>query len=120
MNALVLSNLTLGYDKTPAVVDVCAAIPKGSLTALVGPNGAGKSTILKGIIGELHPRSGSIERPVGHHTLAYLPQQAKVDTGTPMAVFDSVAMGLWGHLGIVGRVRAEGREAVADGMRVVG
>ncbi|MEM6848786.1 MAG: metal ABC transporter ATP-binding protein [Pseudomonadota bacterium] len=120
MTALSFNNVTLGYGRTLAVVDVCAVVSAGSLTALVGPNGAGKSTLLKGITGEVRPRSGTIGRPDGHHNIAYLPQQAKVDTGTPMTVFDFVAMGLWRTIGAFDRVGADGRAIVHDALRVVG
>ena len=46
--ALEFQDLTLGYDRHPAVQGLCGTIDKGSLTAIVGPNGAGKSTVLKG------------------------------------------------------------------------
>ncbi|MCB1741314.1 MAG: ATP-binding cassette domain-containing protein, partial [Gammaproteobacteria bacterium] len=42
-----LVDLTLGYDRHPAVHHVHTRIDGGALVALVGPNGAGKSTLLK-------------------------------------------------------------------------
>ena len=53
-----LDNLTLGYDRHPAVHHLSAEIPAGALVAVVGPNGAGKSTLLKGLAGELGMRAG--------------------------------------------------------------
>lgn len=50
-----LDNLTLGYQRHPAVHHIAGAFGAGSLTAIVGPNGAGKSTLLKGIMGLLKP-----------------------------------------------------------------
>ena len=44
-------NLTLGYDRHPAVHHLDGAVQAGSLTAVVGPNGAGKSTLFKGVVG---------------------------------------------------------------------
>jgi zinc/manganese transport system ATP-binding protein len=49
--ALTFENLTLGYDRHPAVHHLQGQVPEGSLLAVVGPNGAGKSTLLKGIAG---------------------------------------------------------------------
>lgn len=44
MNAAVrFQDLTLGYDRHPAVHHLNGAVEDGSLLALVGPNGAGKS-----------------------------------------------------------------------------
>ena len=41
---IALDNLTLVYDRHPAVHHVTAAVEEGDLLAIVGPNGAGKST----------------------------------------------------------------------------
>ena len=55
-------NLTLGYERHPAVHHLDGAVETGALIAVVGPNGAGKSTLFKGIVGALKPLAGSIER----------------------------------------------------------
>jgi zinc/manganese transport system ATP-binding protein len=57
-----LEDLTVAYDRHPAVHHVHGRFPAGSLTAICGPNGAGKSTLLKAIVGVLMPVSGSINR----------------------------------------------------------
>ena len=54
-------DLTLGYDRHPAVHHITGEVERGALVAIVGPNGAGKSTLLKGIIGELKPLGGSLD-----------------------------------------------------------
>ena len=52
MNAqLQFRNLTLGYDRHPAVHHLNGTVAEGALLAVVGPNGAGKSTLFKGIVG---------------------------------------------------------------------
>ena len=62
MTALRFHDLTLGYDRHPAVHHLDGVVEQGSLTAVVGPNGAGKSTLFKAIVGALKPLAGSIER----------------------------------------------------------
>ncbi len=50
-----------GYDDEPSVVTgVNVVVERGQKLALIGPNGAGKSTILKAILGQLGPRSGTV------------------------------------------------------------
>ena len=103
MPAIVLHDLTLGYDRHPAVHHLDATIATGSLTAIVGPNGAGKSTLLKGIVGALRPLEGRIA--LTKSRVAYLPQQAEIDRSFPVSVRDLVAMGLWVEIGAFGRLR---------------
>jgi zinc/manganese transport system ATP-binding protein len=105
MPAIRLNDLTLGYDRHPAVHHLSGGIETGSLTAIVGPNGAGKSTLLKGIAGALAPLSGGIAL-AGGKRLAYLPQSADLDRSFPIHVYDLVAMGLWNRAGIFGRIGA--------------
>jgi zinc/manganese transport system ATP-binding protein len=101
--ALSFHNLTLGYDRHPAVHHLDGAVETGALLAVVGPNGAGKSTLAKGIMGALTPLDGRIERAVADpRAIAYLPQIAEIDRTFPIDVFDVAAMGLWGHRGIFG------------------
>ena len=60
MAAIQLRDLTLGYDRHPAVHHLDGMIAAGELVAVVGPNGAGKSTLLKTLIGLVRPAAGTI------------------------------------------------------------
>lgn len=102
-----LEDVTLGYDRHPAVHHLNVDIPAGALVAVVGPNGAGKSTLLKGVAGELRALGGHIRRSGEPDArIAYLPQRGELDTSFPVSVFEMVAMGLWHEIGAFGRVRA--------------
>lgn len=59
--ALVVSNVTVGYDRTTVLRGVSLEVPAGAVVALLGPNGAGKTTLLKTVSGSLTPTSGSVE-----------------------------------------------------------
>lgn len=116
---LTFSDLTLGYNRHPAVHHLTGLVRKGSLTAVVGGNGSGKSTLMKGIVGLLRPMSGSCTVAAGTR-LAYLPQQSELDRSFPARVIDLVSIGLWPRRGLLGRHRAEDRQAVADALMAVG
>ena len=119
--ALAFQDLTLGYDRHPAVLGLDGEIAAGSLTAIVGPNGAGKSTLLKGVVGALRPFAGRIAfGALTRSDVAYLPQQSDIDRSFPLSVVDLVAMGLWREIGAFGQLRAANRERVADAISAVG
>jgi zinc/manganese transport system ATP-binding protein len=118
---IAFDDLTLGYDRHPAVHHLQGEVMKGDLLAVVGPNGAGKSTLLKGIIGALRPLDGAIRlNGVSRANMAYLPQQAEIDRSFPVAVFDFVAMGLWRKRGAFRGFDAHDREAVGIALASVG
>ena len=124
MAELRFHNLTLGYDRHPAVHHLDGAVKDGALTAIVGPNGAGKSTLFKGIVGELKPLAGAIERNgLDPRDIAYLPQAADIDRSFPIGVYDLVAMGLWrskGSLGGFGRKDHDRIEAAIAAVHLTG
>ena len=113
--ALQFRNLTLGYDRHPAVHHLDGAIETGALMAVVGPNGAGKSTLFKGIVGTLKPLAGGIDRcGLRARDIAYLPQVADIDRTFPISVYDMVAMGLWRDAGLFAGIGKRQRERVRE------
>ena len=113
-------NLTLGYDRHPVVHHLHGHIAPGSLLAVIGPNGGGKSTLLKGILGQLPPLQGAIRLAVDRHSIGYLPQQSRIDRQFPISVREMVAMGLWRHCGLFGRLAHRERHKVEDALARVG
>jgi zinc/manganese transport system ATP-binding protein len=119
--ALEFKNLTLGYDRHPAVHHLNGRVAEGALLAIVGPNGAGKSTLLKGVIGALDPLDGTIDRNgATKKTIAYLPQLAEIDRSFPIDVYDLVAMGLWHEAGLFGGVGAAQKRNIEQAISTVG
>ena len=119
--ALRFRDLTLGYDRHPAVHHLNGAVARGALLAVVGPNGAGKSTLFKGVVGMLKPLAGGIERSgLDPRDIAYLPQAAEIDRSFPITVFDMVAMGLWKQTGLFGGIGRAGRDDVHRAIAAVG
>jgi zinc/manganese transport system ATP-binding protein len=117
-------DLTLGYDRHPAVHHLDGAVPAGSLLAIVGPNGAGKSTLLKGVAGALAPLHGRIEiartQSGEPARIAYLPQLTALDRTFPISVADIVASGLWHKAGIFRRIGRSENAAIAAALSAVG
>jgi zinc/manganese transport system ATP-binding protein len=114
-------NLTLGYERHPAVHHLDGVVPRGALTAVVGPNGAGKSTLFKGIVGILKPIGGSVDLcGLAPRDIAYLPQVADVDRTFPINVYDMVSMGLWKHTGLFGGIGRRERDRIHEAVAAVG
>lgn len=55
-----LRHLTFGYGERVILDDVCLAVPRGKVTALMGASGGGKTTILRLIGGQNRAQSGEM------------------------------------------------------------
>lgn len=116
-----LDNLTVAYDRHPAVHHISGAFGPGSLTALVGPNGAGKSTLLRAITGVLPTAQGQVRlKGINRKDIAYLPQAAAVDRSFPMTIGDLVLLGRWRRVPFWRGFTAADREAAATALAAVG
>ncbi|MDR3494317.1 MAG: ABC transporter ATP-binding protein [Ancalomicrobiaceae bacterium] len=114
-------NLTLGYDRHPALHHLTGEVKPGSLLAVIGPNGAGKSTLLKGVVGALKPIGGQLKLDaIEGRDIAYLPQLADVDRSFPLNLYDFVAMGLWRTVGAFGTIGPKSAAKVAAAISAVG
>ncbi|MBG0809665.1 ABC transporter ATP-binding protein [Methylosinus sp. H3A] len=116
-----LDNVTLGYERRPAVHHLTGLVEAGAALAVCGPNGAGKSTLLKGLAGLLAPIGGSIAWDgLSTREIAYLPQSAEIDHAFPIDVLDFVSMGAMRRIGLFGRVGGEERARIAAALASVG
>jgi len=121
MSSITLNNLTLGYERRPAVHHLSGVFSSGSMTAVIGPNGSGKSTLVKGITGFLRPLDGTIDRGgLKKQQIAYLPQRLEVDRSFPITVLDTVLLGLWPEIGIFSGMQPKHWSKVEQAMETVG
>ena len=101
---LSVADLTVSYNRVPALHHLGFEVQCGQCVALLGPNGAGKSTLLKALAGLLPIETGSIRfhgHPVRGATqdFAYLPQREEVDWDFPATVRGLVEMGRYLRVG---------------------
>ncbi len=113
-----LENVTISYDRHPAVHHISGTFAAGSLTAIAGPNGAGKSTLIKGIAGIIKVESGNISADTKR--IAYLPQAAEVQRDFPLSVLDMAASGFWHDTGSFTRITPAMKNTAAKALDTVG
>ena len=114
-------DVTLGYDRHPAVHHLSGEVVPGALVAVVGPNGAGKSTLFRGIVGILKPLAGVIGLGnLNPRDIAYLPQTADIDRSFPISVYDFVGTGLWRRRGIFGGLGKVEQARITEALAAVG
>jgi zinc transport system ATP-binding protein len=126
--ALELKGVSFSYSKGPPVLrDVDLRVSPGELVAIAGPNGGGKTTLVRLALGLLRPDRGEVElfgEPVQRFSrracLAYLPQRAQLGTDSPVTVEEVVAAGRLGSAPLLGPLRRQDREIVADAIDRVG
>ncbi|QND50857.1 ABC transporter ATP-binding protein [Phyllobacterium sp. 628] len=119
--ALRFADVTVAYDRHPAVHHVSGSFEPGSLTAIAGPNGAGKSTLLKALMGELSLAEGSIDLGgMSIRDFGYLPQAAEIDRHFPLTVADTVVLGAWRETGAFGGVTRAVAAKVRQALSAVG
>jgi zinc/manganese transport system ATP-binding protein len=119
--AIAVCNLTVAYNRHPAVHHLTGAFRAGSLTALCGPNGGGKSSLLKAIVGLAPIVSGHVDIAADRRrAIAYLPQVVEVDRGFPLKVLDVADLGHWRRSGAFGRLTAAHRQQSLAALVAVG
>ena len=116
-----LENITVSYDRHPALHHVSGAFACGSLTAIAGPNGAGKSTLLKTLAGLIVPESGQLHfEAISAREVAYLPQISDLHRDVPLTLEQLVCTGHWRRSGAFGGISAAQRAACAQALEAVG
>ena len=118
---LVIEDLTVSYDRVPAVHHLGVRLRGGTCVGLLGPNGAGKTTLLKAIAGLLRPETGRIELrglKRSPSAIAYVPQREGVDWDFPITVRALAEMGRFPSLGLWKPFGEADREVVAEALRL--
>jgi ABC-type Mn2+/Zn2+ transport system ATPase subunit len=104
--AIVLENVSCGYQRGHVLTDVDLRIPQGQFVGLIGPSGAGKTTLLRTMVGLVPRIDGRVEvagRPVmpgmPPPKVGYVPQVGMIDWSFPVTVENVVMMGKQRQMG---------------------
>jgi ABC-type Mn2+/Zn2+ transport system ATPase subunit len=118
----VLDAICVRYGEVEALHDVTLTIPRGVSIAVIGPNGSGKSTLLGVLSGLVAVASGQVTvlgaAPGQHHgRVAHVLQTTTVRAEVPMTVRETVRLGTYARLGLLGRPDATTRARMDDALR---
>ncbi|MFC9514791.1 metal ABC transporter ATP-binding protein [Nocardiaceae bacterium NPDC056970] len=124
--AVELRDACLSFGERTLWSELNLAVQQGEFIAVLGPNGSGKTSLLKVLLGQLAPTSGTVRiagtpAKAGNAHVGYVPQQKSLDEGLPLRGRDLVGLGVDGHrwgTGLFGR--AKRREIVDSAIAQVG
>ena len=86
-NALVVENITKGFDNGPLFKNLNLMVEVGEKVAILGTNGIGKTTLLKTLMGELTPEQGDIKWSENAN-IGYYAQDHEYEFEEDLTVFD--------------------------------
>ncbi len=86
-NALEVELLTKGYDNGPLFKNLGLLIEVGEKVAVIGTNGIGKTTLLKTLMGEVAPDSGTVKWSENVN-IGYYAQDHESEFDESLTVFD--------------------------------
>ena len=86
-NALVVENLTKGFDNGPLFNNLNLMVEVGEKVAILGTNGIGKTTLIKTLMGELTPEQGEIKWSENAN-IGYYAQDHEYEFDDELTVFD--------------------------------
>jgi manganese/zinc/iron transport system ATP- binding protein len=123
--ALEARDVTVAFDRRPALWGVDLTLNGPGLVGVVGPGGGGKSTLLKAALGLVPLVGGGVtvfgvpaER--ARPRVGYVPQRHGVDWGYPVSTLDVALMGACGRLSWFRRPGAAERELARACLAQVG
>lgn len=125
MEVISVKNLTVSYQKKPAIKSINLKITEGSIVGIIGPNGAGKSTLIKAILGLLPYDTGEVKifgknLDESRKRISYIPQREQFDWDFPINVEDVVMMGRYSHLGMFSFPGKKDKEIAQEKIQKVG
>ena len=120
-NMITLENITVSYQRHPALHHVSGEITAGSLTALVGPNGGGKSTLLKTLKGMLKIDEGKIDyHGITLSDISFMPQAHQLEFQFPVSVEELVLLGNWRRARLCGHMDKDASHQLEHALEAVG
>lgn len=102
MSQISAQKISMSYEKKLILDEVSFDVEAGDYLCIVGENGSGKTTLMKGILGLMPLKSGTIRfgEGVKSSQIGYLPQQTMIQKDFPASVFEVVLSGYLNQIGM--------------------
>ena len=108
-----IENVSTGYENKVILNDISLTIHKNDFIGVIGPNGGGKTTLIRLILKQIEPFSGTIGYKEGlEKKIGYLPQINNVDKDFPISVEEVILSGLQSSKGLFGKYGHKEKEKV--------
>ena len=97
------AHLSLTFGAVPVIADFSTRIMRGDRVGIVGPNGCGKTTLIKLLMGEIEPSSGTVRRGTALLPAYFDQQREQLDLSA--SIMDNVTGGSGDTVTIDGQTR---------------
>ncbi len=122
MNEIIsFEDVTVSYQRHPALHHISCGIARNEMTAIIGPNGGGKSTFLRAIAGLVETDHGALTlQNIDRKDIAFLPQQNMIERNFPISAIEVVMQGAWRKLGYLKFFTPSTRKKALEALKKVG
>ena len=122
MALITCKDAAFAYEGNVVVDELNFEVNSGDYLCIVGENGSGKTTLMRGLLGLMSPKRGSIQTGDGLSSteIGYLPQQTSAQKDFPASVFEVVLSGRLSKRGILPFYSRQDRAAALENMEKLG
>ena len=122
MALITCRDLSFAYEGRVVVENLNFEVAEGDYLCILGENGSGKTTLMKGLLGLMRPKSGTITLGDGLKStqIGYLPQQTSAQKDFPASVYEVVLSGRLNSRGLRPFYGTEDRKIAQENMDKLG
>ena len=118
MRLIKVENVNFFYEEYKVLDDISFSMNRGDFVALLGVNGVGKSTLLKLLLGELKPKSGTIMWTESFRAFSYVSQDV-MGVGFMASVMEVVQSNLYSSKKLFSFYSKEDKDLVLKALKLV-
>ena len=117
-----IEQCSVSYNSDKVILkDVNFKVYENDFVGVIGPNGGGKTTLIKLILGEVQPTSGTVNITKSiKKSIGYLPQYNNIDKVFPISLLEIVLSGLQSQKGLFKRYTKEDKALAIETMEMCG